>query len=164
MRLTLPALGAGCLLFLATIVSGFAQSGDIEIKDVWARATPGAAQTAAVYATIVSAAGDRLTGAATPAAKEAQLHTMTTDNGVMKMRQVDGIDLPAGQEVTLKPGGYHIMLTGLAQPLVEGRTFPMTPTFAKAGKREVTVSVQKVGAMGPGAGTDMPGMNMPGHH
>jgi len=162
MRLTLPTLGAVYLL-LATAAHGFAQSGDIEIKDVWARATPGGAQTAAVYATIVSAADDRLTGAATPAAKEAQLHTMATDNGVMTMRQVDDINLPAGQPVTLKPGGYHIVPTGLTQPLVEGQTFPLTLTFAKTGNRQVTVSVQKIGAMGPGAGTDMPGMNMPGH-
>ncbi len=75
---------------------------------------------------------------------------MTMDNGVMKMRPVDGLDLPAGKPVTLKPGGYHIMLTGLAKPLQEGQSFPLTLEFAKAGAREVTVSVQKVGAMGPG--------------
>ena len=161
MRARLAAFGAACLLVVVAAGSAAAQSSDLEVKDVWARATPGAAQTAAVYATLLSAAGDRLTGASTPAAAQADLHMMSMDNGVMKMRQIDGIDLPPGQTVTLKPGGYHIMLTGLAKPLAEGQTFPMTLTFAKAGPRDVTVIVQKVGATGPAS---MPGMDMPMHH
>jgi periplasmic copper chaperone A len=150
MRLKPISLAAGFLLLLTAA----AQAGDVQIKDAWARATPGGAQTAAAYVTIESTAGDRLTGASTPAAQKAELHSMTMDGNVMKMRQVDAIDLPAGQAVTLKPGGYHIMLTGLAQPLKEGQSFPLTLTFAKAGTQDVTVTVQKVGAMGPGM--DMP--------
>lgn len=160
MRLNLAALAAGFGLWLAT-AGAIAQTGDPQITAAWARATPGAAQTAAAYVTVVSAAGDRLTAASTPAAQKAELHTMTMDGNVMKMRQVDGIDLPPGRTVTLKPGGYHIMLTGLAQPLTEGQTFPLTLTFAKAGSQQVTVTVQKVGSMGPGDG--MPGMDMPMH-
>jgi copper(I)-binding protein len=155
------ALAAGLILASSVVASAAAQSGGIEIKDAWARATPGGAETAGVYVTIVSASIDRLTGVSTPAAQKAELHQMTMDGGVMKMRQVDAIDLPAGQAVTLKPGGYHIMLTGLAQPLREGQTFPLTLTFEKAGPREVTVKVEKVGAMGPQA---QPGMDMPMHH
>ncbi len=162
MRLNLAALGAVLVLLLANAGGALAQGTGVQITDAWARATPGGAQTAAAYVTIMSPAGDRLTGASTPAAKEAQLHTMTMDNGVMKMRQVDGIDLPAGKAVMLKPGGYHIMLTGLAQPLKEGQSFPLTLTFDKAGTQQVTVAVQKVGSMGPGAA--MPGMDMPMHH
>jgi periplasmic copper chaperone A len=162
MRLKFTALAVGFGLWLAAAGGAAAQTGDIQIKDAWARATPGAAQAAAAYVTIMSATGDRLTGASTPAAQTAELHTMTMDGGVMKMRQVDGIDLPAGKTVTLKPGGYHIMLTGLAQPLTEGQSFPLTLTFDKAGTREVTVAVQKVGSMGPGM--NMPGMDMPMHH
>jgi copper(I)-binding protein len=160
MRTKLAALGAALILLLAA-AGAMAQTADIQIKDAWARATPGAAQTAAAYVTIVSAAGDRLTAASTPVAQKAELHTMTMDGSVMKMRQVDDIDLPAGKTVTLKPGGYHIMLTGLTQPLTEGQTFPLTLTFEKAGTREVTVAVQKVGSMGPGM--NMPGMDMPMH-
>ena len=93
---------------------------------------------------------------------------MTMDNGAMKMRQVDGIDLPAGKPVTLKPGGYHIMLLDLAHPLKQGQSFPLTLSFEKAGKQNVTVKVQKVGAMAPGektgSGMNMPGMDMPMHH
>jgi copper(I)-binding protein len=162
------ALGAGLMLTF-TAVAAQAQSADVQIKAAWARATPGGAQTAAAYVTIVAPEGDRLTGISTPIAKDAQLHSMSMNNGVMQMRQIDGIDLPAGKEVTLKPGGYHIMLTGLAKPLQEGQSFPLTLEFAKAGAREVTVSVQKVGAMGPGGdaagnGASMPGMDMPAHH
>jgi copper(I)-binding protein len=161
MRTNFVALAAGFGLWLAA-AGAVAQTGDVQVTNAWARATPGAAQTAAAYVTIVSATGDRLTGASTSAAQKTELHTMTMDGNVMKMRQVDGIDLPAGQAVTLKPGGYHIMLTGLAQPLTEGQTFQLTLTFDKAGTRDVTVAVQKVGSMGPG--TTMPGMDMPMHH
>jgi periplasmic copper chaperone A len=159
------ALAAG-MTAVSTI--GFAQTATVQITDVWARATPGGAQAAAAYATVIAPAGDRLTGASTPAAQKAEIHSMSMDNGVMKMRSVEGLDLPAGQQVTLKPGGYHIMLTGLAKPLVEGQSFPLTLNFAKAGERQVTVNVQKVGAMGPdgttSGNTSMPGMNMPMHH
>jgi periplasmic copper chaperone A len=162
MRTKLAALSA-VLVFFATLSGGaFAQGTAVQVTDAWARATPGGAQTAAAYVTITSTAGDRFTGASTPAAQKAELHTMTMDGNVMKMRQVDSIDLPAGKTVTLKPGGYHIMLTGLAQPLTEGQTFPLTLTFDKAGAREINVTVQKIGSMGPG--TPMPGMDMPMHH
>jgi len=165
MRSKQAALGAACLLFLIGAGNATAQSGDVQVSNVWARATPGGTQTAAIYATIQSASGDRLTGASTPAAQQASLHTMTMDGNVMKMRQVDGINLPAGQAVTLKPGGYHIMLTDLAQPLKEGQSFPLTLSFEKAGTRDVSVLVQKVGAMSPGGnGMSMPGMDMPLHH
>jgi len=68
---------------------------------------------------------------------------------VMKMRPLAGLDIPAGQSVTLKPGGEHIMLMGLNGPLREGQSFPLTLTFEKAGAREVTVPVGKAGAAGP---------------
>ena len=162
MRSRLLALAAGLMLFSPV---AFAQGTDVVITYAWARATPGGAQAAAVYATIEAAAGDRLTGVSTPAAQKADIHEMTMDGNVMKMRDVDGVDLPAGQSVTLKPGGYHIMLSGLAKPLKEGDSFPLTLNFAKAGTRQVTVSVAKVGAMGPsGDSGGMPGMNMPMHH
>ncbi|HML10389.1 MAG TPA: copper chaperone PCu(A)C, partial [Stellaceae bacterium] len=140
MRSNLLALSAGLMLFS---VAAFAQGDDIKITNTWARATPGGAQTAAAYATIESTGGDRLTGASTPAAQKAEIHEMTMIGNVMNMRPLDGIDLPPGQAVTLKPGGYHIMLTSLAKPLREGDTFALTLDFAKAGERQVTVTVAK---------------------
>lgn len=159
LRSKLLALGAGL-----TLLSGaaLAQNNDVQITKAWARATPAGAQTAAAYVTVESPAGDRLTGASTPAAQKADIHEMTMDGNVMKMRQVDGVDLPAGKAVSLKPGGYHIMLTSLAKPLKEGESFPLTLDFAKAGTKQVEVSVEKVGAMGPSGGDG--GMTMPMHH
>jgi periplasmic copper chaperone A len=165
MRLGIPALGAA-MMFVTVAAS--AQTSDVQITDAWARATPGGAQSAAAYVTVESTGGDKLTGVSTPAAQKADIHSMTMNNGVMTMRQVDGIDLPPGQKVTLKPGGYHIMMTGLAKPLEVGQSFPMTLNFAKAGAQQVTVTVEKIGAMAPGepagGNTNVPGMNMPMHH
>ncbi len=160
MRSKLLALGASLMLFSG---AALAQGSDVQITNAWARATPGGAQTAAAYVTVESPTGDRLTGASTPAAQKTELHEMTMEGNVMKMRPVEGIDLPAGKPVTLKPGGYHIMLTGLAKPLKEGETFPLTLDFAKAGAKQVNVTVEKVGSMGPG-GESSGGMNMPMKH
>jgi len=150
---------AGCLLISATAL---AQTGPVDIKDAWARATPGKAENGAAYLTIVSPAPDRLVAVSSPAAKKAGLHAMTMDGGVMKMRPLDGVDVPANQPVTLKPGAMHIMLQGLKEPLQAGKSFPLTLTFEKAGQREIEVAVEKAGAMGPEghAGMQMP---MPGH-
>jgi copper(I)-binding protein len=73
---------------------------------------------------------------------------MSVVNGVMQMRQLaDGLPVPAGGSVVLKPGSYHVMLIGLKKPLTAGETFPLTLTFAKAGNISVTVAVQAIGAM-----------------
>jgi periplasmic copper chaperone A len=143
-------------------VTASAQTGQIEVTNAWARATPGGAATGAAYLTIVSPVADRLIGASSPVAKSAQLHTMTMHGGVMRMRQIPGVDLPAGKTVTLKPSGVHIMLLGLTEPLKEGETFPLTLSFKSGGTKDVTVAVGKVGAMAP-AGS-MGGMSMPMQH
>ena len=70
----------------------------------------------------------------------------------MKMRQVAGVNVPAGGMVLLKPGGYHVMLVKLKQPLKEGGSFPLTLHFAKAGMVTVKVEINGVGAMGAGKG------------
>lgn len=146
MSIKLFAFAAG--VALATAAS--AQTGQPQIADAWARATSGTAQPGVAYLTIRSPTADRLVAASTPVAKKAELHTMSMSNGVMQMRPVAGLDIPAGQPVTLKPGGEHIMLLGLDHPLREGQSFPLTLTFEKAGSREVTVAVEKAGAAAPG--------------
>ena len=137
------------LLILLLAGAASAQTGSLEIKNAWARATPGRAETGAAYLTIEPPAGDRLTGVSTPVAGKAELHEMTMQGGVMKMRPLAAIDLPAGQTVDLKPGAIHIMLIGLKQPLQAGESFPLTLEFEKAGTREVNAAVGKAGAMGP---------------
>src|SRR5438067_7531249 len=138
--------GAACLLSAGAAA---AQTGQVEVKYSWARATPGKAENGAAYVTIVSPVSDRLVSLSTPVAKKAELHTMTMDGSVMKMRPLAGLDVPAGEPLTLKPGGTHIMLRGLNQPLQAGQSFPLTLSFEKAGARETTVTVEKAGAMGP---------------
>ena len=151
------------LLLLAGAAA--AQTGPVEVKNAWARATPGKAETGAAYLTIQTATPDRLIAVSTPVADKAEPHEMTMQGGVMRMRSLATIDLPAGQAVVLKPGATHIMLVGLKQPLRVGESFPLTLQFEKAGKREVNVVVEKAGAMGPGqaAGGGM-NMPMPGRH
>jgi periplasmic copper chaperone A len=144
---------------LLLVASGAAaQTGSVEVKDAWARATPGKTEVGAVYLTIESPIADRLTGLSTPVASIAQVHTMTMEGGVMKMSRVAGLDLPAGQPIKLAPGAMHIMLIGLTDKLYPGQSFPLTLLFEKAGKMEVTVSVAPVGAMGPekATGDSMP--------
>ncbi len=149
-----------CLL----IANGAAgQTGQLEIKTPWARATPGHAEKGAAYLTIVSPTIDRLTAASSPVAKNVELHTMLTEGGVMKMRPLAAIDIPAGQTVTLSPGGMYIMLLDLTQPLREGQSFPLTLSFDHAGPRQVTVAIESLVAMGPGGqATGSPPMQM--HH
>ncbi|HYC14723.1 MAG TPA: copper chaperone PCu(A)C [Stellaceae bacterium] len=169
---------AGLALALLGALPALAQSGSpatLEVKQVWARATPAGAKTGAIYLTVVNgtASDDKLLSASTPAAHDAMLHTMIDDNGVMKMRELQSVAIKAGSTVTLRPGGVHVMLMGLAQPLKPGDSFPLTLQFEKGGKKELTVTVTKAGAMGmdgmgdmgsaPDVG-NMPGMgNMPGH-
>jgi len=166
-------LAIAAVILFAT--SAWADSSGIKVEQVWARATPGMAKSAAIYLTITNTGTtpDTLEGVATtPAAAHADLHEMKMANGVMEMRPLKSLTIDPGKSVKLQPGGYHIMLTGLKGPLKEGQTVPLTLTFAHAGTQQVTASVAKVGAMhagemsGMGAGqgmnhdmSSMPGMS-----
>jgi hypothetical protein len=136
---------------IAVASAALAQPAQLEVNNAWAGATPGKAENGAAYVTIQSPTADRLVSASTPVAKKAELHTMSMQGMVMKMRPISGLDIPAGQPVSLKPGGEHIMLMGLNQPLREGQSFPLTLNFEKAGPRTVNVTVEKAGAKGPAA-------------
>lgn len=123
--------------------------GDLSIEQPWARATIGQGAAGAAYLTVVNhgAAADRLLAVTTPAAKKAELHTHSMDGGVMKMRHVEAVDIAPQATTVLAPGGYHIMLFGLAKPLSEGDAFPVTLRFQSAGSVEVQVRVRAAGAM-----------------
>jgi copper(I)-binding protein len=123
----------------------------IHIEQPWARATPGGAKIGAVYLTLMNhgSAGDRLLSATTPVAEKVQFHSVSEDNGVSRMREMRTVEVAPGAVVTFNPGGWHIMVVGLKQPLKEGQTFPLTLNFEKAGKEDVIVSVAKVGATRP---------------
>jgi hypothetical protein len=145
MSIKLVAFAAG----LVVATGALAQTNQLEVTNAWARATPAKAENGVAFVTIQSPTADRLLSAASPVAKKAELHSMEMAGMVMKMRPMAALDVPAGQPVTLKPGGEHIMLLGLNGPLREGQSFPLTLTFEKAGVREVTVAVEKPGAAGP---------------
>lgn len=142
------------VLLIATAGTALAHGykvGPIEIEHPWARATAKGAQTGAAYMVLSSEGkdSDRLVSASTPVADKAELHTHMMDNGVMKMRPVDAIEVTPGSPTPLQPGGLHIMLVGLKNPLVKGKAFPMTLTFEKAGPVVVQVDVQGAGSMAP---------------
>jgi periplasmic copper chaperone A len=115
----------------------------VQVKEAWARATVPGQKVAGVYLEIVSSRKARLTGVSTPAARVAELHSMTMDDGVMKMRQLPHIDLPAGQVVQLAPGGLHIMLFDLGKPLAVGDKLPLTLRVKIDGKqKKIPLEVQ----------------------
>ena len=137
---------AGTVLTLATLAAS-AHSykvGSIDIDHPNARPTAAGQSVGGGFMTFVNkGAADRLLSATTAVAASVQVHSMTMDGNVMKMRQLDALELPAGQTVELKPGAYHLMLVGLKAPLKAGDTFPMTLKFEKAGEVVVTVNVEQ---------------------
>ena len=122
----------------------------LEVTQPWARASIGAAKAGAAYLTIVNhgEAVDRLIGTATPVAEHAALHTHLMQEGVMRMRALEAVEVAPGEPTVLEPGGLHVMLMGLRQPLTEGETFPLMLTFQRAGTIEVEVRVLKATSMG----------------
>jgi copper(I)-binding protein len=132
------------LLILFVSTSALAQ---VQIEKPWARATAPGATIAGGFMVIRNqgAAGDRLVSASSPAAAKVELHVTSNDNGVMKMREVPGYDVPAKGAFVLKPGGAHMMFMDIKQPFKEGEKIPVTLKFEKAG--EVKTEFQ-VGGMG----------------
>lgn len=130
-----------------------APSGPIQVGGAWARPTVAGQQAGGGYLWLHnSGPADRLVSASTPVAAAVELHTMSMEGDVMRMRQLDGIDLPTDEHVELKPGAQHLMFTGLKRPLKEGERIPLELRFEKAGVVKVTVPVQKA-AQGAEAGT-----------
>lgn len=147
-------------LFLAAVSSAFAQAApSIDVTHAWARGTAAAGENGAVYMMISNhgTADDRLMGASTTVAAKTELHITLNENGVMKMRPIADVAVKAGGSAEFKPGGMHVMLLGLKQPLKAGDSFPLTLTFEKAGAVKIMVMVEKAGAAAPGS---MPGMKM----
>jgi copper(I)-binding protein len=143
-------------LLLAIPTLAIAQQNGIQVDHAWSRAAI-AGHIGVVYLTITdTGAADRLTSVVSPVATEAALHESFNDNGISKMRPVAALPVQPGNPVTLAPGGYHIMLMGLKQPLKQGDSFPVTLTFEKAGAVTTTVTVEKAGASAPTGGMTMP--------
>ncbi len=120
--------------------------GAIDIGHPHARATAPGQPSGGGYLTLSNAgANDRLLSVSANVSKSVELHSMSMEGDVMRMRQVEAIELPAGKAVELKPGGLHIMFIGLKAPLKQGDTFPLKLKFEKAGEVTVQVNVEAAG-------------------
>jgi periplasmic copper chaperone A len=137
--------------------------GPIHIAQPWARATPKGANAGAAYMTITNTGTtpDRVTCVASAAAAQCQIHTMTMDSGVMKMRPVEGgLEIAPGETVTLKPSSLHVMLLNLKHPLEAGQTVAATLKFEKAGTAEIGFPILGIGAPAPGVASGTGGSMM----
>lgn len=110
--------------------------------DALCRPTPNGRFVTGCYVTLTSSRDDRMVSVATPLSGQARIHEMKIENGIMSMAELKaGLVLPAGEAVALMPGGNHIMLTGLTQPLKAGDTVPLTLSFQNAAPVEVQARV-----------------------
>ena len=125
-----------------------ALAAEIEVRQPWARATPPGAKVAAGYLEIRNNGkeADRLLSASTPVAKRVEMHITQRDGEVVTMREVKSLDIPAGGTRKLEPGGTHLMLIELAQPLKQGERFRLRLRFERAGDLEADVEVRALGA------------------
>jgi copper(I)-binding protein len=125
----------------------------LKVEQAWARPTVQGQTAGGGFLRIVGGTGaDRLLGARADISGRVELHTMTMDGDVMRMREVDAIEVPAGRTVELKPGGLHLMFMDLKTPLKAGSRFPLTLRFEKAGDVQVEVPVQRMPPAGAAAG------------
>lgn len=144
---TLRTLAFACGLLAAAgsaLAHGY-KVGGLEIGHPWARATPKAAPVGGGYLTVrnTGSTDDRLVAVEAGVSSKVEIHEMSMDGGVMKMRALDqGLPVPAGETVELKPGGYHVMFIGLAAPFEAGKAFKGKLVFEKAGPVEVEFQIQ----------------------
>jgi len=131
---------------------------ELAVSQAWSRAMPPSAPTGAVYFVLENRGQQpqRLIGAQTSRAEKTELHTHVQQGDMMKMQQVEAVDVPAGGKVEFKPGGNHLMMFGLKQPLVAGESFPVTLQFEDGGEITTEVSIEVDAPAAGGAA--------PGHH
>ena len=131
---------ACALALVLSVGSVWAQT---TVTDAWVRGTVAQQKATGLFAQITSAQGGRLVSASSPVAGVVEIHEMSMDGNVMKMRALqNGLELPAGKPVSLKPGGFHVMLLDLKQPLKAGDTVPVTLVVEGADKKRETVEIK----------------------
>ena len=134
--------GATALVWL---LAGAAHAADlVQVKEPWAKATVPGQKVGGVYMKIVARENLRLTGVKSAVAETAEVHQMKMENGMMRMRAVPILELPAGKTVKLEPGGYHIMLFDIRQSLVAGQKLKLELTVEDASKHQHRVAVEAV--------------------
>jgi copper(I)-binding protein len=127
------------------------EKGDIQVRHPWSRATPPGAKVGVAYMEIGNrgAQPDKLLAASTPIARAVEMHVTQRDGEVMKMRQVQAFEIPPRERYALRPGGSHLMLVDLTQPLKQGERFTMRLRFERAGELEIELEVQEAGSRHP---------------
>ena len=133
---TLLAIG------LLALSSGAALASDIEINNLWVRGTVAGQKATGAFMEVSSKSGLTLVGASSPVAGVTEIHEMKMDGGTMKMRAIPRLDVPAGKPVSLAPGGYHVMLMDLKQPLKKGDTVPLTLQVENKDKKIETIELK----------------------
>ncbi len=126
-------------LFLATLIAAISVPAiaDVSVADAWVRATVAQQRVTGAFMHLTSDDDARLVSASSPAAEMVEIHEMTMQNNVMKMGPIEGLDLPAGKVVELKPGGYHVMLMGLKAQVKDGEVVPLVLVIEdKDGKQQ----------------------------
>jgi copper(I)-binding protein len=133
------------LALAATLAALPALAGELSVTNAWSRATPPGVTVGVAYFTLENDTGkpDRLLKISSPVAAKLQVHRTEVLDGIARMREVAVLHVDAGQVLEFAPNGMHVMLTGLKQPLVEGKTFEIEMLFELAGPRKVTVPVRK---------------------
>ena len=142
-------LSSAVALFGLSAIAHDYTIGSLKIGHPWARATPPTAPSGGGFLTVTNTGttADRLVSATSPAAGQVQVHEMKMDGTIMRMRELDnGLEIPPGATVALAPGGLHLMMMGLKDPLKEGTRVPLTLVFEKAGKIDVELMVMALGA------------------
>ena len=135
-----------------TATPGTATIGDIRIEAAWTRQTPPGARAGGGYATITNTGTepDVLIGGSAPFTNRFEVHEMSVTDGVMRMAELaDGLAIPPGETVELRPGGFHLMFIDMTEPPVEGTTVPVTLEFARAGTVTLDLPVAAIGATAP---------------
>jgi periplasmic copper chaperone A len=161
----LGALVGAAALSLPAAAAGDYDLGSIHISQPWSRATPKGATSGAGYMTLTNngATPERVTCVSDDASAECQIHSMTMEGGVMKMRPVEGgLEIKPGESVSLKPGGNHMMFLSLKHPLEQGQTVKVTLKFDHAGMIDLDYPVLAIGAPAPGASASGPMMQESG--
>jgi copper(I)-binding protein len=155
----LHAALSATLLALALSLSSQASAQNVEVKGAWARATVQGQKATGAFMTLTAKTNAKLVGVSSSVAGVTEVHEMKMDNGVMKMRAVEGgLELPAGKATSLKPGGYHVMLMDLKLPLQKDTTIPLTLVFKDAKGVESKVELKvPVAQAAPDGGADMGG-------
>lgn len=137
MKRTIKTLALACALTL----SGAALA-QVTVSDPWVRGTVAQQGATGAFMSLTASADTRLVGASSPAAEVVEIHEMAMDGGVMRMRAIPALALPAGKAIELKPGGYHVMLINLKKPLAAGEVVPITLTLENAPGQRSTLEVK----------------------